>query len=313
MNLLIIDEDAGYIKKKIGSKFPELTIHAAADESEVGDFVERADVLLAKRTSDEIIKRAKKLEWIQSMITGVDYYLNLPSLRKETLLTSTRGIHGPQMSELAILLMLSLNRKFPENIRNQDRKIWERWPGILLWKKKVGILGVGVIGEAISEKCKAFGMTVYGIDRIKREIESVDYFYGPEELLTVLEKVDYFINVVPFTPETEKMIGAKEFSAMKPTAFFISVGRGDTVDENALIEALESGKFAGAALDVFSIEPLPKESLLWEMKNVIITPHIGGMSDIYADQILPIFEENLRRFLQGERHNLINVIEWYIK
>ena len=172
---------------------------------------------------------------------------------------------------------------------------------------------MGIIGEAISEKCKAFGMTVYGIDRIKREIESVDYFYGPEELLTVLEKVDYFINVVPFTPETEKIIGAKEFSAMKPTAFFISVGRGDTVDENALIEALESGKFAGAALDVFAAEPLPKESLLWEMKNVIITPHIGGMSDIYADQILPIFEENLRRFLQGERHNLINVIEWYIK
>jgi len=313
MNLLIINEDAVYIKKKIGSKFPELTIHAAADESEVGNFVEKADILLATRTSDEIIKRAKKLEWIQSMITGVDYYLNLPSLRKETLLTSTRGIHGPQMSELAILLMLSLNRKFPENIRNQDKKNWERWPGILLWKKKVGILGVGIIGEAISEKCKAFGMTVYGIDRIKREIESVDYFCGPEELLTVLEKVDYFINVVPFTPETEKLIGAKEFSAMKPTAFFISVGRGNTVDENALIEALESGKLAGAALDVFSIEPLPKESLLWEMKNVIITPHIGGMSDIYADQILPIFEENLRRFLQGERRNLINMIDLKMK
>ena len=140
MNLLIINEDAVYIKKKIGSKFPELTIHAAADESEVGNFVEKADILLATRTSDEIIKRAKKLEWIQSMITGVDYYLNLPSLRKETLLTSTRGIHGPQMSELAILLMLSLNRKFPENIRNQDKKNWGDGQESSYGKRKWGSL-----------------------------------------------------------------------------------------------------------------------------------------------------------------------------
>ena len=96
---------------------------------------------------------------------------------------------------------------------------------------------------------------------------------------------------------------------MKPTSFYISMGRGDTVDEEALIDALESGKIAGAGLDVFALEPLPKESPFWEMKNVVITPHIGGMSDIYADQMLPIFEENLRRFLKGERRNLVNLIE----
>ena len=309
MNLLIVNEEAEYIKKKIGSEFPDLTIHAAAGENEVGDFLARAEILLSIRASDELIRGAKNLQWIQSMITGVDFFLNLPSLGKEILLTSSRGIHGPQMSELAILLMLVLNRKYHENVRNQDKRVWERWPGALLWKKSVGILGVGVIGQAISEKCKAFGMTVYGVDSIKRKIESVDYLYGPDELLSVLEKVDYFINVVPFTPETGKMIGAKEFSAMKPTSFYISMGRGDTVDEEALIDALESGKIGGAGLDVFALEPLPKESPFWEMKNVVITPHIGGMSDIYADQMLPIFEENLRRFLKGERRNLVNLIE----
>jgi D-2-hydroxyacid dehydrogenase (NADP+) len=309
MNLLIIDDRVAYIKKQIGSKFPELNIHGANDEGEVGDFAEKADILLAIKVSDEMLRRAKKLKWIQSMITGVDFFLNLPSLTKDILLTSSRGIHGPQMSELTLLFMLALNRRFKDNVRNQDRKIWERWPGMLLWQKKVAILGIGVIGQAIAEKCKAFGMTVYGIDRVKREVQAVDHFLGPEELDRVLGEVDYFINIVPFTPETQKIVGAKEFSAMKPTAFYISMGRGDTVDEDALIEALKSGEIAGAAMDVFSAEPLPRESPLWDMKNVIMTPHIGGLSDVYIDQMLPIFEENLRRFLKGERRNLVNLIE----
>ena len=309
MHLLIIDDRVAYIQKHIASKFPELVIHGANEESEVGDFAEKADILLAIKVSDELLRRAKRLKWVQSMITGVDFFLNLPSLRKDVLLTSSRGIHGPQMSELTLLLMLALNRRFQDNVRNQNEKIWERWPGTLLWQKKVAILGIGVIGQAIAEKCKAFGMTVYGIDSVKREVQAVDHFLGPEQLTGVLGKVDYFVNVVPFTPETERMVGAKEFSAMKPTAFYISVGRGDTVDEEALIEALRTGKIAGAAMDVFSTEPLPQESPLWDMKNVIMTPHIGGLSDVYIDQMLPIFEENLRRFLQGERHSLVNLIE----
>jgi D-2-hydroxyacid dehydrogenase (NADP+) len=309
MHLLIIDDRAAYIQENIAAKFPELVIHSANDESAVGDSAEKADILLALKASDELVRQTKRLKWVQSMATGVDFFLNLPSLAKDVLLTSSRGIHGPQMSELTLMLMLALNRRFQDNILNQSKRIWERWPGMLLWQKKVAILGVGVIGEAIAEKCKAFGMTVYGIDTIKREVQAVDHFLGPKELSGVLGEVDYFVNVVPFTPETRKMVGTKEFSAMKPTAFFISVGRGDTVDEEALIEALRTGKIAGAGMDVFSTEPLPKESPLWGMKNVIITPHIGGLSDVYIDQMLPIVEENLRRFLQGERRNLINLIE----
>ncbi len=310
MHLLIFNVDAGYIKKVLEPKFPELSIHAIAEEEEVGDIIEKTDILLTIRISDELVRRASNLQWIQSMITGVDYIVNLPSLREEVLITSTRGIHGPQMSELAFLYMLALNRNFPENIRNQDRMVWKRWPGKLLYQKKVGILGVGVIGQEIARKCKAFGMTVYGITRVKRRIDSVDYSYGPEGLLQVMREVDYFINVVPSTPQTEKMVGAKELSAMKPTAFFINIGRGETVDEEALVSILKAGKIAGAALDVFCTEPLPNDHPLWGVKNVILTPHVGGMSDIYADQVLPIFEENLRRFLQGERRNLINYIEW---
>lgn len=310
MNLLILEQLANEYKKASQPKFPELTIHAATKEEEIGDFIEKMDILLAFRISDELIKKASKLSWIQCMATGVDYIVNLPSLRKDVLVTSTRGIHGPQMSEIAFLLMLSLNRNFPQIVRNQDQGIWERWPTRLLYRKKLGILGMGVIGEEIAKKAKAFEMTVYGIDIVKRKIEAVDYFSGPDEILKVVAEIDYFIIVAPYTPQTYKMVNAKVLSSMKPTAFLINIGRGELVDEDALIHTLNSGKIAGAALDAFCQEPLPKDHPFWKMKNVIVTPHVGGMSDIYVEQVLSIFEENLRRYLMGERQNLINLVNW---
>ncbi len=310
MNLLILNPSAEDYKRALEPKFPQISIHAFATENGIGEFVEKMDILLTNRISDELIKKASKIQWIQATTSRVDYIVNLPSLRKNVLITSTRGIHGPQMSEMAILLMLALSRNFPQIIRNQDQRVWERWPGKLLHQKKVGILGVGVIGEEIARKCKAFGMTVFGIDIVKRKVDAVDYFYGPEELLPVVQEVDYFIIVAPNTPQTQKLVGAKVFSSMKPTAFLISIGRGEIVDEEALIHALKTGQIAGSALDTFWTEPLPKDHPLWGIKNIIITPHVGGLSDIYVEQVLSIFEENLHRFLQGEKRNLIKLVEW---
>lgn len=312
MDLLILNQFADYYKSKLEPQFPELSIHAVAEEEEVGDLMEETDILMTIKITDETMKKASRLQWIQAMTTGVDFFLKLPSLRRDVIMTSTRGIHGPQMSEMAILLMLALNRNFPQIVRNQDQRIWNRWPTKLLYQKKVGILGLGVSGREIARKCKTFHMTVYGINRTKREVEFVDHFFHPDGLLEVIREVDYFVIVVPSTPETRKMVGAEAIAAMKPTAFLINVGRGDVVDEEALIHALKTGKIAGAALDVFACDPDPlaKESPLWGMKNVIITPRVSGMSDIYPDQILPIVEKNLRRFLKGERRDLINFIEW---
>jgi D-2-hydroxyacid dehydrogenase (NADP+) len=309
MNLLILEQLAEEYKRSLKPKFPEVTIHAARNEGEIGDFIEKANILLAFRISDEFLKRGTNLQWIQSLATGVDYILNLPSLRKDILLTSTRGIHGPQMSELAFLLMLALNRNFPQNVRNQDKGLWDRWPSKLLYEKKVGIFGIGVIGEEIARKCKAFKMEVYGIDIVKRSVDAVDHFFGPEDILKVVGEVDYLILVAPNTPETEKIIGKGVLSSMKPTAYLISIARGELVDEYALMDALKSGKIAGAALDAFMQEPLPANHPFWRMKNVIVTPHIGGMSDIYVHQALSIFEENLRRFLRGERETLVNIVK----
>jgi D-2-hydroxyacid dehydrogenase (NADP+) len=312
MDLLILDQFADYYKSKLEPQFPQVSIHAVSEEEEIGDLIEEIDILMTIKITDESMKRASKLQWIQAMTVGVDFFLKLSSLRRDVIMTSTRGIHGPQMSEMAILLMLALNRNFPQIVRNQDQRIWERWPTKLLYQKKVGILGLGVSGQEIARKCKVFNMTVYGINRTKREIEFVDHFFHLDGLLEVTREVDYFIIVIPSTPETRHMVNAEALSSMKPTAFLVNIGRGDVVDEKALIHVLETGKIAGAALDVFAEDPKPlaEDSPLWAMKNVIVTPRVGGMTDIYPDQILPIFEENLRRFLKGERRDLINFIEW---
>jgi len=308
-NLLILDSQAEEYRKALELEFPDLHIRSCQTEREVGDFIGQARILLTFNISDELIRKAVNLDWIQALGTGVDSILSLPSLPKGVLLTSTRGIHGPQMSELAILLMLALTRRFPDTIRNQDKGVWDRWQGELLWQKKVGILGLGAVGEQIARKCRAFGMTVYGINRSKKPVDALDRLFGLEDLLTVARDVDYFIVVVPLTPETRGMVGAEVISAMKPNAFLLNLARGPVVDEKALIRALESKAIAGAALDVFDEEPLPQNHPFWKMKNVIVTPHVGGTSTFYASQVLSIFRENLRRYLKGERHALINVVE----
>lgn len=309
MHLLILQQFAEVFREKLASKFQEISIHAFSNEEDIGDLIKEIDILLAVECSAELIENALNLRWIQAMTSGVDQFINLPSLRKEVLLTTTHGVHGPQMSEMALLLMLALNRNFAQIVRNQAQRVWQRWPATLLYQKKVGILGMGVIGEEISRKCKAFEMTVYGIDPVKRDIDSVDHFHGPEDLISVIQEVDYLVIVAPSTPQTQKMIDGRALSRMKPTAFLISLGRGEVIDEEALIHILNNEEIAGAALDVFATEPLPINSPLWGMKNVIITPHVGGMCDIGIWQIISIFEENLRRFLQGKSQDLINLVE----
>jgi phosphoglycerate dehydrogenase-like enzyme len=308
-NLLILDSLEEEYRKALKREFPDLDIRPCKTESEVGDFIGQARILLTFNISDELMRKSVNLDWIQALGTGVDSILSLPSLPKGVLLTSTRGIHGPQMSELAILLMLALTRRFPDTIRNQDKALWDRWPCDLLWQKKVGILGLGAVGEEIARKCRAFGMTVYGANRSKKPVDAVDRYFGLDGLLTVAAEVDYLIVVVPLTPETRGMVGAEVISAMKPSAFLLNLARGPVVDEEALIRALESKAIAGAALDVFDEEPLPQNHPFWKMKNVIVTPHIGGASTSYAGQVLPIFKENLRRYFRGERHSLINVVD----
>lgn len=310
-NLLILNPFAERYRARLEPQFPEVTFHSALDLDEAEEIIKETHILIAigHVFGDDFIRHASKLEWIQSLITGTDTLVALKTLKKEVLITSGRGIHGPQMSEMAFLHMLNLARGYPRMLRNQDQRVWERWPQPLLYKKTVGILGIGVIAEELARKCKAFHMTVYGISSTPREVQGIDRFFRREELPKVAAMVDYLIILVPYSPETDRIVDGAVISAMKPGAFLINLARGGVLDEDALLEALKAGKIAGAGLDVYSQEPLPENHPFWGMKNVMMTPKLGGMSDIYPEQVMPILEKNLRHFLDGERHKMINIVE----
>ncbi len=295
---------------RLRARFPELTINLVDHHSKVGPYIGSADILIsfAPMITDQVVREGTKLKWIQALGTGVDNLIDLPSLRSDVIVTNIQGIHGAAMSEAAIMAMLALSRDFPRVVRNQDRKLWERWPAGLLDGKKVGILGIGVISETLAPKCKALGMTVVGVSSAKRTVAGFDRVYGRHELISVVSDLDYLIALTPYSAATRHIVDTAVFSAMKPTSYFINLARGGVVDEAALIAALQRGLIAGAALDVFNDEPLPTDHLFWTMKNVIVTPHLGGFYDGYVERALPVVEENIRRFLAGDTMNMINVV-----
>jgi len=295
---------------RLRSSFPDLTINLVDHHSKVNPYIGSASILLtyAPMLNDHVVRDATSLKWIQALGTGVDNLIDLPSLRPGVLITNVHGIHGAPVSEAAIMAMLALSRDFPRVLRNQDRHAWERWPARLLNEKTLGILGVGAIAEALALRCKALGMTVVGISSVKREIPGFDRVCGREELVGAVGSLDFLVVLTPYSSATHNIVDATVFSAMKPGSYFINLARGGVVDEQALIQALERGQIAGAALDVFSQEPLPEGHPLWGMKNVIVTPHLAGFYDGYAAHALPVVEENIRRFLAGDTANMINVV-----
>jgi D-2-hydroxyacid dehydrogenase (NADP+) len=295
---------------RLRETFPQLTIHLVDHHSKVGLYIQSADILItfAPMVTDQVVRAAVNLKWIQALGTGVDNLIDLPSLRRDVIITNIRGIHGASMSEAAIMAMLALGRDFPRVVRNQSRHFWERWPVSLLDGKKVGILGIGAIAEALAPRCKALGMTVVGISSVKRTVAGFDRVYGRDELVSAVRDLDYLVVLTPYSPATRHIVDAAVFSAMKSTCYFINLARGGVIDEEALIKALENGRVAGAALDVFSQEPLPEDHPFWSMKNVIVTSHLGGFYDGYVDRALPVVEENIHRFLAGDTMNMINVV-----
>jgi phosphoglycerate dehydrogenase-like enzyme len=193
-------------------------------------------------------------------------------------------------------------------VRNQDRQAWSRWPSRLLDGKTVGIFGVGQIAEGLAPRCKAMGMTVVGFTSAKRELPGFDRMHERGALVAEAGSLDYLVLLAPFAEEIRNLVGARVFAAMKPTSYLINLARGGIVDETALLAALERGEIAGAALDVFQEEPLPAGHPLWSAKNVIITPHLGGFSDVYAEHALVTVEHNLACFLRNDIDGMINVV-----
>jgi D-2-hydroxyacid dehydrogenase (NADP+) len=304
------DADAGQFETRAHQDFPRLDLYASNDRDNIFAHLDQAEVLIGHhfQFDEDMLRRAPRLRWIQSLTTGTDAILQLAALRADVTVTSTRGMHGPQMSELVFLQMLTLLRNFPRMQRNQIAHRWERWPQPLLAGKTVVIVGVGAIAEVLAPRCKAFGMTVYGISNSSRKPAGFDEILPRSELQRGAGAADFLVLIVPHSPQTENLIDASVLSGMKPSAFLINVARGGVLDETALLAALHAQRLAGAALDVFRERPLPPEHPLWSEEKIIITPHIGGMSDVYLDQAYPIVRDNIARFIAGDVTGMQNIV-----
>jgi phosphoglycerate dehydrogenase-like enzyme len=310
VEVLLLDQDAPHYAAAIRTHHPQVTVHAAENGADAITLCASADVLvaLAHLVPNDLLAAMTKLRWIQALTTGTDHLLSLPALKQDVLVTSARGIHGPQMSELAFLNMIALSRNLRGILENQDRQVWQRWPQKLLLGKTAVLVGVGAISEDLARKCGAFGMRVLGVSDSRTATAGFDAILPRARLIEAAAQADFLIVLVPYEPATHRLISRAVIASMRPSASLINLARGKVVDEPALIEALQEGRIAGAGLDVFEVEPPAPDNPLWRMDNVIITPRIGGMSDIYAQQATPLLLENLSAYISGNLKGLRNVV-----
>ena len=309
--ILVVDSEFQKYQAYLEPRFPEVDFTYAANGEEALIHVPETEVIIsiARWFTKEVAQKAKNLKWLQCNITGTDHLTASLADRRDVILTSGRGIHGPQMTEVTLLHMLALYRQVRRLTKNQETHTWDRFLPYVLENRLVAILGLGAIAEHMARCFKALGMTVYGISRTNRKIEGIDKVFSRAELTEAVKDVDFLIALVPFNPETHNIIDAKVFYAMKPSACLINVARGGVVDEAALIDALKNGEISGAGLDVFEESPLPDNSPLWDMENVFITPFTGGRSDKYAERILTVIEPNIRAYLDGTTKYMKNIVQ----
>jgi phosphoglycerate dehydrogenase-like enzyme len=296
--------------------------------------IEKIVVRKAEEISDEVWKRvevlytnrvlpkpelAPNLRWIQFHWAGLDHALEEPILRREGMnITSMSGASAPQMAEHAVMMMLALGHHMPDIFAHQKRAEWPsgRWELFTpheLRGSTVGIVGYGSIGRQIARLLQVFGATVLATKRDVLHPEDNSYtmeglgdpngdlvnrLYPPQALCSMLKECDYVVVTLPRTTATRGMLGAQELAAFKPNAFLVDISRGEIVDHNVLIPLLREHKIAGAALDVYPVEPLPADSPLWKLPNVILTPHIAGFSPHYDERAVDLFIQNLQRYLE---------------
>ena len=262
------------------------------------------EVLFTLRIPLELTTQAPNLRWVHSLAAGVDGIANGPLADTDVVLTTSSGIHAIPLAESVIGAILALAKGFPDAIRRQDRREWLRYQPGEVFGKTAGIVGAGHIGTRVAELCRALGMRTIGIRRTMPPIETsspstFDQLMSNADLPTLLAESDFVVVTAPSTPGSRGMIGRDQLSQMKRGARLINVARGDLVDEPAVVEALQSGHLAGAYLDVFQTEPLPVDSLLWEMPNVIITAHSGAGSPNSDERAVDLFLDNVDRHLSG--------------
>ncbi len=304
--LVIADPSAPY--RKALSRLPDrLRVTVSDDPDELSHAAPDADAILFAATKPAllagVLPLATRARWIHSLWTGVEGILTPEMLAHPAQLTNGRGVFRWPLADWVMAAMLHFSFDLGRVIRQQQAGVWEPFLASRLEGQTLGIIGYGSIGSAAASRAKGFGMKIAALRRRHGQGTPdplVDAYYARPQLKELIGASDYLLLVTPLTPETRGMIGAAEIEAMKPSAVLINIGRGPVIDEPALVQALESGKIRGAALDVFTVEPLPAGHPFYRMTNVLVSPHTADRVEGFIGPAVEAFLENLERFLKGQ-------------
>ncbi len=300
---------------QLRAAFPAVRFSAPATQAEADALLPDADIVFGWAVRAENFERAAKLKWIQVSAAGIGGLLFKAMVDSDIVITNGRGLHASSMAEHTLGVMLMFVRNLHLARDAQLRSEWaqdELFSGAPLFRElpgtTMGLVGLGKVGSAIATAARALGVNVIAVRKHpQHEAAPADQQWGPERLDELFAVADWLVLVPALTPETLGLVDARRLSLMKPEAVLINLGRGALVDEAALIEALAAGRIAGAALDVTQQEPLPSDSPLWKMPNVILTPHISGLGPRYWERSIELFERNLHAWMEGRPlENLID-------
>jgi len=298
-----------WFAERLQAAFPQVDVTRITSGEQLTRELSNTSVLFGAAFGPEHLRDVRQLRWIHSPAAAVHDLLCPELVNSEIILTNAREVHGVVVAEHVLAMMFALARRIPESVRFQVKRTWGQ---AILWEERrtpqelagaiVGLVGLGSIGRNVAQRASALEMKVIAIrEHTQRpKPEKVDEVLPTSRLNEMLSRSDYVVLSPPVTPATRGMIGRDQLAAMKKDGYLINVGRGPLVEETALIEALRARRIAGAALDVFDQEPLPPESPLWDLENLLITPHTGGMTEKMWDRHYGLFAENLRRFLAGQ-------------
>jgi phosphoglycerate dehydrogenase-like enzyme len=260
----------------------------------------RTEAMMAYVAQPGVLPAMPKLRWVQVMTAGVENWLALPDLPRDLVLTCARGTHRESMPENIIGALFYVAKPFAQAVENQKRAEWVQKPAQPLTGKTLGILGLGAIGAEVARIAAALGMRVIGTRRRPQPIANVAEVLPPERTPEVLAQADFLLLLLPATAETENFMDTPRLGQMKPGAWLLNFGRGQLVKDADLIAAVQAKKIAGAVLDVFREEPLPRDHPFWRTERIVVLPHIGGPHPQRDRFVAELFVENLRRFLDGE-------------
>jgi len=310
MKLLTTAKFSGQDLDSLSALAPGLEVVRELDPEKAREQFRDAEIFCGFQLPGPIAE-AKELKWVQLTSAGAEHMFETGIVQSDVLVTTASGVHAHAMAEYALCAMVMLARRIPEILGEAARHEWRpqrqrTYYGEELHGKTVGVLGLGAIGQQVATTSRCLGMRVLGVRR-SGSPGVADEVYTPDRLLEMLPLCDFVVVALPLTAETRGLIGERELRAMKRTAFLVNVARGHIVEERSMVRALREEWIAGATVDVFAEEPLPPDSEMWDLPNLIVTPHMAGNFVAYLDRVMDILRENLRRYLAGEP--MINVLD----